>query len=415
MRNRQYIKLIVLLAVSLLSSTLYAQIPDDVKSYAVIGAFQLEKNAARYATLHSGTLETEVRQNKFNNMFYVYVFESDDVEEARAKVYEVREKHSILTNAWLYNGNFNCLHIPSNLLNSKQAKSSGGIEELVHDVEEMELEREKEVAEKSAEKIGEVVESTMTEEAIEQPKEPKMEKKEGTYWLYFNTYDITSLDEVSGNVLVVDAERNKELSKQPSHQLIEFPDPKNGTNRITVSSDIFGYRVEKLTLDLDEPLASNSSAVTTIGDSIILDFPLKRYNKGEFMTMYNVYFYIDAAIMKEESIMELNQLLDMMRDNDALKIKIHGHTNGNSHGVVKHLDLDDKRFFSLSGSHLEDKASAKQLSLYRAHTIKYWLMDQGIAEDRMEIIGWGGKKMLYDKHSNQADKNVRVEIEILEE
>ncbi|MEQ8926423.1 MAG: hypothetical protein RLO81_11455 [Fulvivirga sp.] len=64
---------------------------------------------------------------------------------------------------------------------------------------------------------------------------------------------------------------------------------------------------------------------------------------------------------------------------------------------------------------METKASAKKLSEYRAYTIQHWLMDQGIEENRMEIKGWGGKKMLYDKHSSLAEKNVRVEIEILEE
>ena len=134
------------------------------------------------------------------------------------------------------------------------------------------------------------------------------------------------------------------------------------------------------------------------------------------MTMWRVFFYIDAAIMKEESVLQLNQLLSMMKDNPNMRIRIHGHTNGNSRGEVMHLDLDDKNFFSLNGTHEKTpNASAKKLSLYRAYTIQHWLMDQGIAEGRMEIRGWGGKKMLYDKHDSQADKNVRVEIEILEE
>lgn len=99
-----------------------------------------------------------------------------------------------------------------------------------------------------------------------------------------------------------------------------------------------------------------------------------------------------------------------------MKIKVHGHTNGNSHGKVLHLSEGDKNFFSLKGdTHEEMQASAKKLSEFRAYTLEHWLLNQGISEDRVSSIGWGGKKMIYDKHDSKAHRNVRVEIEILEE
>lgn len=386
-----------------------AQNLEGVKSYAVIGVFSLERNADRFSDYYrTQSLDAKVKKNQFNNLFYVYAYESVDVEEVRQRVFDLRGQFNNLSKAWLYNGNFNCLHIPSDQLKKTASKSDSGIEELVENVEEAELEREERQA-REAEEIAK-------EEIVPAEKsEPKVVKPEGKYWLYFNTYNVTDLNEVQGNVKVIDLERNKDLSIEKSLELVTLSSPRNGTNRVQFATDIFGFRVEKVNLDLDEPLAEGNEAVTVIGDSIIIDFPLKRYNKGDFMTMWNVYFYIDAAIMKEESVLELNQLLSLMRENEDIRIKIHGHTNGNSHGVVKHLDLDDKSFFSLNGSHLETKASAKKLSEYRAYTIQHWLMDQGIAEDRMEIEGWGGKKMIYDKHGSNAELNVRVEIEILEE
>ncbi len=386
-----------------------AQIPDGVKSYAVLGVFTLEKNADKFADLYKEkSLDTKVRQNQFNNMYYVYSFESNDVEEARQRVIDLRSQFNGLSNAWLYNGNFNCLHIPSDqLVKSQSTSNSNEMEEMSETVEESEIEKEQRLAQEAeeAEKLA-----AATKKSV-----PKVTKPAGKFWLYFNTYNVTDLNEVAGNVTVIDLERNKDLSTEKSLELVTLNSPKNGTNRVQFATDVFGYRIEKVNIDLDEPLAEGNEAITTIGDTIIIDFPLKRYNKGDFMTMWNVYFYIDAAIMKEESVLELSQLLAMMRENEEIRIKIHGHTNGNSHGVVKHLDLDDKSFFSLNGSHLETKASAKKLSEYRAYTIQHWLIDQGIAKDRMEIIGWGGKKMLYDKNGTNAEQNVRVEIEILEE
>ena len=425
MKYRIHLTILLLFIITGISQ---AQVPANVKSYAVIGVFSLEQNADRYADFYkTKSLTTNVRKNLYNDMYYVYTEESDDVEEVRSKVLSLREQFAALQNAWLYNGNFNCLHIPSDqlkqsmsVLDSNEATdaSSGnvdGLEVLVYEVEEAELEREERQAQE-VEDADDIYEGEGDEDGGDEPVSPQMAREEGTYWVYFNTYNVTDLKEVGGEVKVVDAERSKDLGNQPAHTLVVLGSPKNGTNRVTFESDIFGFQPEVRTIDLDEPKKGDDSQhITTLGDSIIVDFPLRRFNKGDVMTLWKVYFYIDAAIMKEESVPQLNQLLNMMRENENMRIMIHGHTNGNSHGVVKHLDPEDKKFFSITSSHQEDKASAKKLSEYRAYTIQQWLVDQGISEDRMETQGWGGKKMLYDKHSNSAEKNVRVEIEILAE
>lgn len=407
-------KFVYVLGCLFLAGVSFAQIPDNVKSYAIIGAFELESNADRFASFYKQkSLNTMVRQNMANNMYYVFVKESDDVEAIRSKVLDLREQFAALGKAWLYNGNFNCLHIPSYQLKKPEMVSSGttdGLEILVHEVEEAETEREMRQA---AEKLAADSEQ---ETPAKEPVKPKVVKPQGKYWVYFNAYNVTNLQEVSGNIKVIDAERDKEIDNKNTHELITMSPPNNGTNRVKFEADIFGFQPETRTLDLDEPTISDDKEhIRMVGDSIVVEFPLRRFNKGDLMTLWKVYFYIDAAIMKEESVPQLNQLLNMMQENENMRILIHGHTNGNSHGVVKHLDPDDKKFFSLNESHLEDKASAKKLSEFRAYTIQHWLMDQGIPENRMEIKGWGGKKMIYDKHGSNADKNVRVEIEILEE
>jgi outer membrane protein OmpA-like peptidoglycan-associated protein len=39
----------------------------------------------------------------------------------------------------------------------------------------------------------------------------------------------------------------------------------------------------------------------------------------------------------------------------------------------------------------------------------------GISSDRIEIKAWGGSRMIHDKTSVHARKNVRVEVEVLED
>jgi outer membrane protein OmpA-like peptidoglycan-associated protein len=130
--------------------------------------------------------------------------------------------------------------------------------------------------------------------------------------------------------------------------------------------------------------------------------------------MYNVYFFKDAAIMRPESRFEVNSLLEMLKENDKYKIKIHGHTNGKAHGKIISLAEGETNFFSLSKTR-EGFGSAKKLSEERAHLIKNFLISNGIPAHRMHVKAWGGKKPVHDKHSTRAQENVRVEIEILED
>jgi outer membrane protein OmpA-like peptidoglycan-associated protein len=46
--------------------------------------------------------------------------------------------------------------------------------------------------------------------------------------------------------------------------------------------------------------------------------------------------------------------------------------------------------------------------------IKDWLVAQGIDPGRIQTKAWGGGRMLHDKESQYAKRNVRVEVEVLE-
>jgi len=67
----------------------------------------------------------------------------------------------------------------------------------------------------------------------------------------------------------------------------------------------------------------------------------------------------------------------------------------------------------VTSNNLEGTGSAKELSKERAFTIARWLIERGIDGRRMDVKGWGGKRMIYKKNDSMAGKNVRVEIEIL--
>jgi outer membrane protein OmpA-like peptidoglycan-associated protein len=118
--------------------------------------------------------------------------------------------------------------------------------------------------------------------------------------------------------------------------------------------------------------------------------------------------------MRPESRFEVNSLLEMLNENTKYKIRIHGHTNGNHRGKIIYLKEGADNYFSLNNTEEMASGSAKKLSEMRATIIRDFLVTNGIAKDRMQVKAWGGKKAIYDKHSAQAQSNVRVEIEILE-
>ena len=396
MKVSHFYKISILLLTFCVSSIVQAQDISrlgDNRCYVVVGAFNLEKNAAAFAnSMIPMGYDAKHKYNSHRQLHYVFTYKSSDRESAKNKLFAMREKHEGMADSWLYAGNFEGPHITSEEWAAMLAMAKEPVAKTEFskgDVEEA------------------IPEETSPEPVVAEVLEP------GTFKVYLNTTYASTQREIMADFKVIDMERSKELTPVKSHELLKIK-PNNGSNRIKLVSNTIGYKISEHVIDLDEPLVESDSRVEVTGDTILIDFELVKYSKGEFAVLWQVFFYRDAAIMREESVYELNQLLAMMQDDNKMRIRIHGHTNGNSHGKVLHLDLDDKQFFSLNGSHNEDNASAKKLSEYRAYTIQHWLMDQGIPEERMEIIGWGGKKMLYDKHDDKAHQNVRVEIEVLE-
>ena len=419
--------MICILSIILISSAhsnSYAEFePNPEKSYVVIGAFSYQRNALKFVNFaQSKSLQAFYEKNLERGLYYVYVYATDDKQSALDEASRVRDEYDFY-DAWVYTGNFGkangyvaSVDTVSGVVESQTMQEvSQGVSEVAEDIEEVaeemeEMSDEPELVSEVEEKGSEVVQEAAAEEIDE------MESEDGYFNLYLNAINTKNYQEVKGKVKVIDPERVKELDEIKTHKLVKLKDPNNGTERVQLITNIFGFKEVQYTIDLDKPVNdSTASFVDVMGDSIIVHFEWERFKKGDVLIMYNVYFYKDAAIMKPESIFELNSLLDMLNENKKYKVAIHGHTNGNSTGKIIHLDNKDKNYFSLHDEHKESVGSAKKLSQYRAYTIQQWLIEQGVDPDRMEIKGWGGKKMLYDKFDSQAYKNVRVEIEITDD
>ena len=225
----------------------------------------------------------------------------------------------------------------------------------------------------------------------------------------FSVYNTQNNKKVAGEVDLVN-EAGRKLVSYKGNEVIEVKKV-DASGNIILACEVLGYRKLLFKLNYDNPFLTDG---VTRGENeeAVVPFGLVRLQRGDIAVMYNVYFFKDAAIMRPESLYEINNLLSMMNENEKYKILIHGHTNGNAAGKIITMG-ESKNYFSLSDTK-DGRGSAKKLSEARAEVIREYMIDQGINPERMEIKAWGGKRPLYDKNHSLAQSNVRVEIEIIE-
>ena len=233
---------------------------------------------------------------------------------------------------------------------------------------------------------------------------------------YFNTYRENNFKEIPGKIEIINPDKPQRIAFKNAHKLVGIPEGFNRSGNVELICEIFGYKKVQHDFNLND-LNNEKTApfLSEQDDVLVVDFELKRYTKGDLVTMYNVYFFKDAAIIRPESKYELQQLLELLKENEDYKIKILGHTNGNNSGPIIEIAEGSNQYFSNSGGKREGWGSAKKLSTKRAELIRDYLTFEGINPERIEAKGYGGKRSIYEKFDKLAYKNVRVEIEILED
>lgn len=237
-----------------------------------------------------------------------------------------------------------------------------------------------------------------------------IEKKPDGKPFYFNLVNAESGHKVSGEVHIVEAKATQYLGVK-GNELIYLTKPKNVAGVYQVAIQAPGYRPEKLVFNYEDPLPLSSG----VGDQqeTIFTFELIRAKKGDYIDFNDVRFLRNTTILEPHSLVELNGLVDLMKENENYKIKIHGHCNGDDSRPVTTLG-SSTNIFALDPSHnKKETMTAKRLTELRAETVKNYLVSQGIVADRLSIKGEGGKMMIYPRTSTLANRNDRVEIEVL--
>ncbi len=121
---------------------------------------------------------------------------------------------------------------------------------------------------------------------------------------------------------------------------------------------------------------------------------------GETFVLKNIYFFPQSHTVKDESIPEMEKLANVLKRNPKVKIQVEGH-------ICCVLDFPDA---------FDVDAQDNHLSVNRSKYIYDYLLSKGISKDRLNFVGFGRSRPIveFEKSEEEADKNRRVEIRILE-
>jgi outer membrane protein OmpA-like peptidoglycan-associated protein len=365
----------VIAAIALSYTTVYSQekVFHDDKYYVVIGAFKVPKNAMNWAEQARFEMyNAEYAWNEKRKLYYVYILSATSKQEAVELALKLQQIPKY-QGTWVYTA----------ILSADPQKIS--------------------------------LQDTVTNADLTRPENSQQTSQtapvEGTKQFIFRIRSLSTTYDVNGEVDVYDADiiKGRKAASYKGNEVVNVK-PINKSGNLSVVCDVFGYRRLQIPVNFIDPKPGDG--VTIEDNKVILTFELVRLKVGDKATMYHVYFFKDAAIMRPESRNEVNALLEYLNEKPNSRILLHGHTNGNAFGKVISMG-DSKDFFALSEENKEGTSTAVKLSEERARIIQQYLVKQGIDESRMEVKGWGGKKPVYDEDHPAAAANVRVEVEVL--
>ncbi|MPM67743.1 hypothetical protein SDC9_114667 [bioreactor metagenome] len=187
---------------------------------------------------------------------------------------------------------------------------------------------------------------------------------------------------VEASIILTDLTKNEELATFTSNSatgkyLVSLPSGKN--YGIAVKAD--GYLFHSENFDIP-----NAAAYQEIEKDIYL----KKVEVGKEIVLKNIFFDFNKSTLRPESKNELENLVQLMKENPTLKIEISGHTDN-----------------------VGSAAYNKTLSQARAKAVVDYLIAAGISSDRMTSVGYGFDKPIASNDTDEGRQlNRRTEFKI---
>jgi outer membrane protein OmpA-like peptidoglycan-associated protein len=196
--------------------------------------------------------------------------------------------------------------------------------------------------------------------------------------------DFYSAAPLSATVILVDHANKKVISKVTAgdggHFELVIPEPGN----YGITTEKQGYLFHSMNLNVSS--ARKHEVINT-------DVRMVRPEVGSKVILKNIFFDVNESALKPESLSELENLQNLLLQNPKWRVQINGHTDN-----------------------LGEPEKNLALSLKRAESVVEYLINQGVAPNRLQAKGYGSERPLVSNDDEEEGRQInrRTEIEIVE-
>jgi outer membrane protein OmpA-like peptidoglycan-associated protein len=225
---------------------------------------------------------------------------------------------------------------------------------------------------------------------------------------YFRVVRKDDGKEIFGHLQLQEAAGAKQFQVIKSGEIIYLEQPLNKRAAYSIAALIPGYRQSSLVFGyFNPPIATGSK------NEEIVTLTLEKARAGDYIDFNNVHFFKNTSMMRPISQTELDELVNLLKENLKYKIKIYGHCNGAQDREAYTIGTSTNFFAMDPKTNKKETISSKELSEARADNVKAYLVKQGVDPSRIGIKGEGGRVPLYLESGTMGQYNDRIEIEFV--
>ena len=213
---------------------------------------------------------------------------------------------------------------------------------------------------------------------------PEAVRPQATTYIKGIVYDKKSKQRLSADFIIVDLTTKSEVVSASS-------DPVDGSFLLTMP----GLHQYALSVTKEGYLFYSKNfemTAASLDDPFLLEIPLEPIEVGSSITLRNVFFESAKWDLKEESTVELDKLVMLMKENPRMKVLLEGHT-------------DD----------VGSDAANQKLSENRAKAVYDYLLKNGVDAVRLQYKGYGESKPIADNTTEDGRaQNRRTVFTVME-
>jgi outer membrane protein OmpA-like peptidoglycan-associated protein/tetratricopeptide (TPR) repeat protein len=203
-----------------------------------------------------------------------------------------------------------------------------------------------------------------------------------TLWVKGKVFDRSTRKGLPSSVVLTDLSTKQAISNlqtdETGNYLITLPKGKDYAFNVNRKGYLF--------------YSENFSLKDEQGDTAFhIDIPLQPIEANAAIILKNIFFDPNKFEVKPESQVELDEVVQLLKDNPTIKIQINGHTDNSG-----------------------NEADNKVLSENRARAVTAYLVTKGIAPARLASKGWGDTQPVADNTNTQGRaQNRRTEMTVI--